>query len=155
MKLSKEESMEFHSHLSKYMDDQRVRQMEEYLAHGRISVFSHCVSVAATAYKLDRIFKAGCDLDVLLTGALLHDYYLYDWHDARLFVNVFKMHGFTHPEKARENAVRDFAVDEKVQKVIRCHMWPLTFRSFPSSREAFIVCMADKICALKETVARW
>ncbi len=153
--MSLNERKEFVSLTKKYMEDPRVRQLEGYKAHGKISVFSHSLSVAETAYKLDKALKTGCDLDVLLTGAFLHDYYLYDWHDARLFVNVFKMHGFTHPEKARENAVRDFGVDERVQKVIRCHMWPLTFRSFPSSREAMLVCLADKICALKETVLRW
>ncbi|MCR4633915.1 MAG: HD domain-containing protein [Erysipelotrichaceae bacterium] len=153
--MSLNDRKEFAALIKKYTEDPKVRQLEGYTAHGKISVFSHSLSVAETAYKLDKALKTGCDLDVLLTGALLHDYYLYDWHDARLFVNVFKMHGFTHPEKARENAVRDFGVDERVQKVIRCHMWPLTFRSFPSSREAMLVCLADKICALKETVLRW
>ena len=155
MRLRPEEEISLNHILAPIKNDKRVQNMKKYIQHGRITTFDHVESVTRLSYWINRRFHIGADERVLTIGAFLHDYYLYDWHDARLFVNVFKMHGFTHPEKARENAVRDFAVDEKVQKVIRCHMWPLTFRSFPSSREAFIVCMADKICALKETVARW
>ena len=64
------------------------------------------------------------------------------------------MHGYTHPAKACENAVTYFDVNEDVQEVIRRHMWPLTLRSFPKSREAILVCMADKLCAIRETFDR-
>ncbi|MBQ2504925.1 MAG: HD domain-containing protein [Erysipelotrichaceae bacterium] len=153
--MSREELQEFHSHIDELLSDSRVRKMDDFLAHGKISVLTHSVNVAKTAYILNRDLKLGCDLKTLLRGALLHDYYLYDWHDARIFVNVFQMHGFTHPKIARDNAVKDFGVDFETQKVIESHMWPLTFRSFPSSKEAFVVCMADKLCALKEMVERW
>ena len=146
---------EFDEHTEKILNDPKYLKLQEYLAHGKISLLEHSLDVARTAYRINRVLKLNADLDTLLTGALLHDYYLYDWHQARLFVNIFKMHGYTHPEAARNNAVRDFDVDENTQKVISCHMWPLTLRSFPSSREAAIVCCADKLCAIKETVFRW
>lgn len=155
VKLSKEESKDFEARVRPYLNDPNVFRMNDFVAHGKISVLAHSVNVASMAYKLDQKLKLHCDKDTLLTGAILHDYYLYDWHDARLFINIFKMHGFTHPEAARKNAVRDFGVDEKTQKVISSHMWPLTLRSFPSSKEAALVCLADKICALKETFQRW
>ncbi|MBQ1521783.1 MAG: phosphohydrolase, partial [Erysipelotrichaceae bacterium] len=85
---------------------------------------------------------------------LLHDLYLYDWHDKPYSIKIFEMHGYTHPEEARKNAVRIFNVDEKIQKVIKSHMWPLTLRSFPDSREAAIVCIADKLVATRETINR-
>ena len=149
-----EQIREFQDLLKDYLSDSSVKKMQEYKAHGRVSVYAHSLNVAIMAYKINEKTGRKCDLKTLLIGALLHDFYLYDWHDARLFVNIFKMHGFTHPDIACQNAVDHFDIDENVQKVIRCHMWPLTFRRFPSSREAMIVCMADKLSALKETFTR-
>ena len=71
-----------------------------------------------------------------------------------LSLYIFKMHGYTHPEEARSNAVKYFDVNEKIQNVIKSHMWPLTLRSIPRCKEAVLICMADKICALKETFNR-
>ena len=83
-------------------------------------------------------------------GALLHDFYLYDWHDDD--GGSHRLHGFTHPEQARQNAVEVFDIDEKEQEIIRTHMWPLTLSAIPKSREAAIVCLADKWCSLQETL---
>ena len=152
--MSEEERKEFDSYAEKYLEDPVFRKMNEYKAHGKNTVLSHCVNVARMAYKLNRGLHVNADLDTLMAGALLHDFYLYDWHEARLFVNIFKMHGYTHPKRACENAMKYYDVDEDVQQVIRCHMWPLTLRSFPRSKEAKLVCIADKICALKETFDR-
>ena len=152
--MTSEEAKEFSSYLEGYLDDPEVKKMETYAAHGKNSVLTHSLNVAKTAYRLNKDLHLNADLKTLLTGAILHDFYLYDWHDARLFINIFRMHGYTHPERARQNAVSHFDVDEKVQEVIRCHMWPLTLRSIPKSREAMLVCVADKICALKETFDR-
>ena len=150
--MAKSEDREFEEILNKYLEHPEVKKMSEYCAHGNVSVLKHSIAVARCAYDLNRKLKVNADLDTLLVGALLHDFYLYDWHDASIRVPLFKMHGFTHPEKARENAVRYFDVDDRVQEVIRCHMWPLTLRSVPKHKEAMLVCMADKMVALKETI---
>ena len=148
------DDQEFETILKEYLDDDKVKKMKEYSAHGKTSVFSHSMDVARTAYNLDKKLKTNADKKVLLVGALLHDFYLYDWHDARLNANIFQMHGFTHPEAARKNAERIFNVDEDIQNVIKSHMWPLTLRSYPKSKEAAIVCLADKLVATRETLRR-
>ena len=155
MELTCQQQEEFDSILKDYLDHPDVQKMKDYCAHGRISVYTHCLNVAKKAYLLDRRFHVGSNLENLLIGALLHDFYLYDWHGAKLHFNIFKMHGYTHPGQACENAKRIFGINEVQQEVIRCHMWPLTLRSVPRHREAVLVCIADKICALKETVFRW
>ena len=154
MKKTCEQDQEFDELLQAYLEDADIQKMRSYKAHGRYTVLDHCLSVAKMAYRIDRCLGSKSDLKTLLSGAILHDFYLYDWHDARIDVDLFNLHIFTHPEAACRNAVAYFNVDEDVQKVIRSHMWPLTFRSFPSSREAMIVCLADKLCALKETFQR-
>lgn len=150
-----EEQKDFENILKSYLDDPAVRRMEDYCAHGTKTVYSHCEDVAKAAFLFNRRLHLKADEKVLLTGALLHDYYLYDWHQASIRTSLFKMHGFTHPFTARDNARRDFGINDEVAKVISCHMWPLTFRSFPSSKEALIVCLVDKYCALRETLKRW
>lgn len=80
----------------------------------------------------------------------LHDFYLYDWHTDEN--HEHPLHGFRHPEIARQNARRYFHVEKQTQDVIRCHMWPLTLTQVPVSRAAILVCIADKTCSLYETL---
>ena len=87
----------------------------------------------------------------LLTGALLHDFYLYDWHEKSTW---HRWHGFSHPSRAWKNARRHFPMGAKEENIIRSHMWPLIPWQIPRSREAVIVCLADKCCSLYETTAR-
>lgn len=61
-------------------------------------------------------------------------------------------HGFTHPKTALRNAERDFDLSERECDIISKHMFPLTLVP-PMHRESWIVSMADKYCALRETFA--
>ena len=88
-------------------------------------------------------------MDALVIGALLHDYFLYDWHDGK----GRHLHGFTHPECAFRNAEKDYTLSPRVKNIIIRHMFPLTPVS-PTCTEAWIVCIADKICAIEETLFR-
>ena len=62
------------------------------------------------------------------------------------------MHGFSHPGSACVNARNYFQITQKEQNIIQSHMWPLTFRHMPTCREAVIVCLADKYCAVVESM---
>jgi len=152
--MKQQEQKEFDAILSAYIHHPEVLKMKQFIAHGKVNVFSHSMNVARMAYLLNQRLRLNADLSILLPGALLHDFYLYDWHNASLKKNLFEMHGFTHPGIACANAERFFTVSEPVKEVICCHMWPLTFKAFPKHREAVLVCLSDKICALKETIFR-
>ena len=67
---------------------------------------------------------------------------------------LFEMHGFSHPSRACVNAEKVFHITKKEQSIISSHMWPLTFRHVPTCREAIIVCLADKYCAVVESMFR-
>ena len=129
-----------------------AQQMKEFTQHGTTSVFEHVLSVAKFslifAINLENIFGFKADRKALIRGALLHDYFLYDWHkpsDKRR-----GLHGFTHPSIACENAIRDFNISPIEQDIIKHHMFPLTF-IWPHSYEGWLVCFADKWCAICET----
>ncbi len=124
------------------------RQMKEYTQHGSVTTYSHVCSVAAMSCVLARPFGKRVDRDLLIRGALLHDFYLYDWHENKLM----QLHGFHHPGIARQKAVEYYGIDEKTQNLIHSHMWPMTLTILPRSPEAFLVSLADKLVSLNETL---
>lgn len=128
-----------------------AQAMKQFTQHGETTVFEHCVSVAKfsllIAYFLEKTLKVEVDKDSLVRGALLHDYFLYDWHDKT--VPGRRIHGFTHPTTARKNAERDFGLNDLERDIISKHMFPVT--PFPPMhRESVLVNLADKWCALCE-----
>ena len=131
-----------------------VSEMKNYSQHGSISTYEHCKNVAVLSEKLDLFFHLNCDKEDLFLGAFLHDFYLYDWHKSSpnfFDVGLFKMHGFRHPIIAAQNAKKIFNVNNRVYNIISSHMWPLTFTHFPKYKEAWVVCIADKISTITET----
>lgn len=134
------------------LNHEQVLKMKTFIQHGSITTYDHCLNVAKQAYHLAKKYKMNVDEESLVKACLLHDFYLYDWHLASISVPLFKMHGFTHPEKACEKAIEYFKVDDKIQNCILAHMWPLTISKVPKSKEAWLLCLTDKAVALKETV---
>ena len=92
-------------------------------------------------------FDIKVDKRSLVRGALLHDYFLYDWHDDD---PSHRLHGFTHAERALKNASNDFALNDIEKDMIYCHMFPLNISRVPRYNESLILCVADKISALKK-----
>ena len=118
--------------------------------HGSTTCFDHSVAVTLCSIRLAE--KWGWDVDwrCLVRGALLHDYFLYDWHDKNR--PGFKpWHGFYHPGVALQNANKEYHLSPREKDIIKKHMWPLTIVP-PMCREAWIVSTADKVCSLRETL---
>lgn len=128
-------------------ESSRFSSTKNFIQHGDMSVYHHCIYVAYISCKIVEKFKLNVDKSSLIRGALLHDYFLYDWHDKDKEV---KLHGINHPKIALKNASMDFTLTEKERDIILHHMFPLTLTP-PSSKEAWIICLADKICATLET----
>ena len=122
-------------------------RMEQYVQHGDTSCLRHCVAVAYLSYRLSLRLGLRCDARSLVRGAMLHDFFLYDWHQKS---SGHSFHGFTHPAAALHNAGRLLPLNPIEREIIRRHMWPLTPIP-PRCREAWLVCLADKICSLRET----
>ena len=128
--------------------DGRFSQQRHLYQHGTTTVLRHCVHVAAVSLLLAGALRLRVDKRALLRGALLHDYFLYDWHTPGA---ARGLHGLTHPKAALKNAREDFDLTATEEDIILHHMFPLTPRP-PASREGWLVCLADKSCALKETL---
>lgn len=133
--------------------DPRALVMLTFMQHGNTSVFEHVLSVARmTLFLADVLEKLHIKVDrrSMVRAAVLHDYFLYDWHQKNEYHNF---HGFTHPARALRNASRDFRLNDKERDAIRKHMFPLTIVP-PTKRESWILCLSDKWCALCETFKR-
>lgn len=118
------------------------------IQHGSTTVFAHCVKVACFSLFLANKLHIPVNTHALLRGTLLHDYFLYDWHEKNA---GHRFHGFTHPATALKNAQEDFMLTPVEKDIIARHMFPLCPIP-PRCREAWLVCAADKYCALLETL---
>ncbi len=126
-------------------------QMEtRCMQHGSTSILEHSAQVCAWSLVVARELRIPVDEVALARGALLHDYFLYDWH--RPHPDNY-LHGFRHPFVAARNATRDFDLGPLERDIILTHMFPLVPLP-PTSREALLVCLVDTACALHETVRR-
>ncbi len=126
----------------------RLRKTAEFIQHGNTSCLLHSIAVAYYSYRLsERLGFLRLNRRELIRGALLHDYFLYDWHVPD---KNRPMHGRYHPTAACKNAESDFNLTELERDIITKHMFPLTFAP-PAFKESYVVCLVDKACSLYET----
>lgn len=123
---------------------------KSHIQHGNVTVNAHCMNVAIYSIVFCRMLHIPCNETELIRGALLHDYFLYDWHDKE-HISLHHLHGIHHPEIALNNAMREYKLTEREREIIKKHMWPLTIVP-PTCREAWIVSLADKWCSTMETI---
>jgi len=149
MRLTAKEARFFDRCAGLLLQDEQVRSMEGFVQHGQVSCLEHSLRVARMSFWLCRRLGMRAQLRSLVRGALLHDFFLYDWHynlEGRK-----GLHGFTHPRTALENARRRFVLNEREEDIILKHMWPMTVIP-PRHCETVVVCLADKYCSLVETL---
>lgn len=140
--------LNFFINMHKVTDLSRLDIAKNHIQHGHTSVFMHSVAVAYYSYRLAKALRLSFHEKELIRGALLHDYFLYDWH---ISDSAHKLHGFRHPATALKNAEQDFNLKPLERDIIRKHMFPLTLH-LPKYRESILVCLIDKGCSLYETL---
>lgn len=147
--LSPNERKMIHDLLKPYLEDPEVLRMKSYIQHGNVTTYEHCLRVAVRSLQLSHFSRKPVNRESLVIGSFLHDFYLYDWHDATSHEGL---HGFRHPEVAQQNAAERFELSKHEQDMIRSHMWPMTFFHPPKTRESLLLAVADKVCSLEETL---
>ncbi|MEG2097220.1 MAG: phosphohydrolase [Pseudoflavonifractor sp.] len=126
-----------------------VQSMKGIHHHPGVSCYEHSVFVAYAAFRLARRWHL--DYVSAARGGLLHDLYLYDPKDKTAHVGN---QCFAHPKAALANAALLTTLTPKEQNMILAHMWPLAPK-MPHYREAYVVNLADKLCATAEVFGYW
>lgn len=127
----------------------QVQSMRSLPHHPGVSCFEHSIFVSYVAFRLAR--RWGLDWRAAARGGLLHDLYLYRWNDRAAHPGNQCL---DHPVFALRNAEALTTLSDKERNIILAHMWPLAVH-LPRSREAWVVSLADKLCATAEVTGVW
>ena len=127
------------------------KELNKYYQHGHTTIYKHVRNVSFMAYNKALKSHKKIDYESLVNAGFMHDLFMYDWHEP---TGNHKLHGYTHPKVAAENAAKYCNATPKIQSIIKTHMWPLTITKIPRSKEAWLICMNDKKVAFRETLLR-
>lgn len=128
-----------------------VQKMKRFNHHSHTNCFEHSVHVSYYNYLICK--KLGWDTRAAAKAGLLHDLFLYDWHNHKTGEGE-RMHGFEHPTKALKNAQNNFALTRKEGDIISKHMFPLTVTP-PKYKESYVITLTDKFCSTCEVMDRF
>lgn len=126
--------------------DEWVQLLAQNPQHGQTSRLQHSISVAYHSFLFCEKLHLTVDTYSLIRGALLHDFFLYNWKDDP---KLYRRHGTRHPKAALANAEARFVLTSIERDIITKHMFPLTIR-LPKYRESYVICLWDKICCVQE-----
>jgi len=143
---------EFYEIIGDIYEHEEFLKLKEHYHHNS-SIYEHVMDVSYFSYRTCKFLKL--DYHSAARGALLHDFFLYDWrnHDAPDLPEN-KFHGIEHPKIALANAEKHFTLNEIERDIVIKHMWPLTLVP-PKYKESFIVSFADKYLASREFVNKF
>jgi uncharacterized protein len=143
----KPEEKEYGKIVKDILENTSFLGLQNYFHHDS-SIFDHVKKVSYLSYRIAKYLKL--DYRSAARGALLHDFFLYDWRNhSEPDLAKEKYHGFAHPKIALKNSEENFSINEIEKDIILKHMWPLTPRP-PRYRESFVVTFADKYVSSKE-----
>lgn len=137
---------EFIQMIDDLLNNDTVKQMENFRQHYETSCFDHCLIASYYCYLYGKKFNL--DYVSCARAAMLHDLFLYDWRKKQ--DDRKGLHAFTHPKTAYKNASKLFALNEKEKDIILKHMWPVTI-ALPKYKESYLLTLVDKYCALNES----
>ena len=146
--LTKAETDLFLNCIQDLLNNPDVQKMKTFIHHGHTTCYIHCVCVAYFAFLFALRTHSNVNLSDLTRGAMLHDFFLYDWHEKNAG-HPHNLHGFQHPAIALKNAEKCFDLDAVEKDIIKHHMWPLT-PALPHYKETYVITLADKYCAIAE-----
>jgi uncharacterized membrane protein len=133
--------------ISDIISNAEYRKLRNFYHHNT-TIYEHLQYVSYISYRMAKAL--GLDYRSATRGALLHDFFLYDWHthdEPDLPKN--KNHGLAHPRIALGNARKHFTLNRIEEDIIVKHMWPFTLRP-PRYMESYVVTFADKFSASRE-----
>lgn len=145
IKIAEDISAEYLDLIREILKDEEFCKLSCYIQHLKTSRLIHSLNVSYLSWMIAK--KLNCDERAAARAGLLHDFFLYRFSDPK---PVKEFQAFYHPKVAAYNSALRFDITEKERLAILSHMFPLG--PVPSSREAWIITCADKICAAMELV---
>ena len=139
------EDLEFQEIIKDIIENEEFQKTKEIHVHGNSNIFLHCYAVSYYCYLACK--KRKLDYKSAARGALLHDFFLYNW---RIPHSHKGPHAFTHPKVAYLNAKKQFELNWTEKNMILTHMFPVTLFAIPQCRESWILTLVDKSCAISE-----
>jgi uncharacterized protein len=137
---------EFLEIIDEFITNEKVLSMKDYIQHCNVNCFEHCLDVSHTSYKVAK--KLNLDYKSVTRAAMVHDMFLYDWHQKE---NRHSGHAYNHAKIACKNAQVEFKLSDKEKDMIEKHMWPIPLK-LPKSKEGMVLTFVDKYCTLKEEI---
>ena len=129
------------------LNNDKFNELKACQHHG-MTRYEHSVKVSYNAYKYAK--KHNLDYKAVAVGGLLHDFFITKNVNKReKFISTF-----THPKKARINAINEFKVNYKEENIIVSHMFPIGGYT-PKYKESWIVNLVDKKIGLKEFASEY
>lgn len=132
------------------LNNKLFKSLKYFNQHGGISRLEHCINVSYIGYLISK--KLNWDYVSIARAGLLHDFFLYDWHEHDL--NKFSIkncHALTHGKEALKNAESFFELSDKEKEMIESHMWPITIIP-PRYAMTYFIGIVDKYCAIMEVL---
>ena len=115
--------------------------------HFRSNVSDHELHVTKTSLRLAGLFSTA-DREALIRACLCHDMGLIG--NRKVVYTTGRMCITQHPLDSATRAENILGtISDKERDIIEHHMFPLVLER-PNSKEAAIICIADKLCALYE-----
>ena len=97
-------------HGADILNSENFKGTRRHIQHGNMTVHNHVIDVAGYSLLINKKLRIGCNKHDLIRGALLHDYFLYDWHDKEHIPQRKRLHGFWHPGIALRNAEKEYEI---------------------------------------------
>lgn len=139
---------EFNTCVFDLINDESVKQLDDFNQHLNTSRLQHSVNVSYYSYLVCRFL--GFDYKSAARAGLLHDLYLYDWRTEK---QPEGYHAKAHPRVALRNAKKITPLNKVEADCILRHMWPLTIVP-PKYKESVVVSLVDKYCACVEIISK-
>lgn len=129
--------------ISDIIANEKTHEMKNFVQHRTTNTYEHCLYVSFISFLISKRLRN--NYKETARGAMLHDFFLYDWH----ITKQEKMHAFAHGKIALINSEKYFDLTKREREIILKHMWPVTPR-FPRYFGTYVVTVADKYCATME-----
>ena len=143
IQVSEEVSPAYLAEVGHILKNEEFLSLACYVHHQWTNRLMHSINVSYLSWIIAK--KLRCDAKAAARAGLLHDFCPYDF---KVKTPTGEHQAFYHPKAAARNSLEKFDISAREKDAILTHMFPLG--PLPRNREAWIITLADKICAILE-----